>query len=365
VRKGIQRLRSTWIGPTAIGLLFFGGIAVRAGFGDHFQYFKVIQVGQPFLKPSVLLPGQPRLPNAGYDGQFYFALAEDPFLTRPDTASSLDGTFRYRRLLYPLLAWALSLGQRALVPYSLVLVNVLAACALVAVAARAAQRAGVTPWAALVVAGFPGVWIPVLLDLTEPLHLALLAAGMVAGSAGLTLLSALAKETAAVALFSEALRAAVARDWVRGARHGAALAGYLAWAALVQVIVRGAHSNAVAFHFLDPPGAPLFVLAHDLASRPVNFFLAAPAAAFCLLAIVRLARARDGAGWAGAAYAVLVLASGTDIWVDFTGYYRIMAGVVVLVFLSWCATRDALGRYMLLLGGVTWILVTAFALLLR
>ena len=63
-------------------------------------------------------------PNVGgYDGQYYYYIALDPakaryYMDRP--------TYRYTRILYPITARLLALGQPELVPYSLILINWLA-----------------------------------------------------------------------------------------------------------------------------------------------------------------------------------------------------------------------------------------------
>ncbi len=75
--------------------------------------------------------------KGGYDGLFYYRYALNPF--NKDVAyatESVEGKGRYGvivdapkyrrgRLTYPLAAWALALGQKPLVPYTLILVNLL------------------------------------------------------------------------------------------------------------------------------------------------------------------------------------------------------------------------------------------------
>jgi len=288
----------------------------------------------------VLLPGQQPRAGDGYDGQFYFYLAQDPFLTRPATAASLDNTFRVRRVLYPLLAWALSLGQRAALPWVLLLINVAAAAATIALAAWAAARRGRSAWWALALAAYAGVWIPVLLDLTEPLQLALLAAGMLAGSAPLLFLAALAKETAGVALVTEAVRR-------RSLLHAVLAVLYVAWAVFVFLFVKGTVYNDLGAHFLQPPGAPFRLL---VTQGLVHALVLAPAILVCLVAVGRLLVARDGAAWAGAAYALLALGAGNDTWLDPAAFYRVTAGALLLTYLSWCVRGDRWGLSALLVG---------------
>ena len=61
--------------------------------------------------------------TSGYDGQFTYFIARDGAGAEP----FMDGaSLRYQRILYPLLARGLSFGQANLVPYLLVMINVVA-----------------------------------------------------------------------------------------------------------------------------------------------------------------------------------------------------------------------------------------------
>ena len=51
-------------------------------------------------------PQIPVLADAGYDSQFYWAIAQDPFMRDSRVLKSLDATaYRYQRILFPLIAW--------------------------------------------------------------------------------------------------------------------------------------------------------------------------------------------------------------------------------------------------------------------
>jgi len=354
-----------WPGVGLVAAVFFIGLALRLGAGDGFHYLKGIRVGAEYAQPQELLPGQVAGPGRGYDGQMYFYIAQDPFLTRPATARSLDSSFRYRRILYPLLAWALSLGRRALVPFTLVAINVIACTALITLLAREAERRGRSPWSALCVAVFSGVWIPLLLDLTEPLQLALLALGAIGGSATVLLLSALAKETSAVALVAAAARAAWDRSWAMAARHAALLAAFLVWSAAVQIFVTGPGFRIAAPQILAPPGAPFVALAQDAAHSPASLLIAAPAVAICVIALLRTIRNRDAVALAAGLYALVALAANLETWLDPTGFLRIMAGAVVLCFISWARSGDRAGLAVNILAAGSGLLALPPLLLAR
>ena len=356
-----------WLPPAAIATVMFIGFALAAGHTDHFRFCDLIRVGH-FVRPSVLEPCPAHPGVIGYDGQFYFAIAHDPFLRNPDTVASLDDTLRYRRILYPVSAWLLSAGHPALLPYTLILVNVIAAGALIAVLSAVALRSQLNPYWALLVALFGGVWMPITRDLTEPLQLVFLAAGMAAGSAGLVLLASLAKETAAVALVTELLRTLRARLWRQAGAFTAATIAVLGWVIFVRFFVSGARESSIFAQFLHPPGAPLFVLAGTVPGEPARFLLVAGGLAICVLVVARLKFVRNPAALAAAAYAAVELGAGAANWHDTVDLYRQMAGAVVLVFISWAQSKDRLGVIALWLGaamGVVSMLLLALGRLPR
>ena len=105
-------------------------------------------------------------PGNGYDGQFCYYIALDPVNARYyiDTPA-----YRYERILYPLVARALALGQPSLVPYTLILVNLLAISGCVLLLAFWLRRRKISPWLAVVYGLYSGVFVGFERDLTEPL----------------------------------------------------------------------------------------------------------------------------------------------------------------------------------------------------
>ena len=87
------------------------------------------QAGDYFVDATETPANLVVLPDSfGYDGQYYYRLALNPF-TREKTEFGIEiGSPRYRhqRLLYPLLAWLFSFGHPQLAIHSLILVNFIA-----------------------------------------------------------------------------------------------------------------------------------------------------------------------------------------------------------------------------------------------
>jgi hypothetical protein len=145
-------------------------------------------------------------PNGiGYDGQYFYYMALDPrnahfYMDFP--------SYRYTRILYPMAARLLALGQPALIPSTLLLLNWLAIGAGTFLVAAWLKRRSLSPWLALIYGCYPGLFLALQHDLSEPLAYALVALGvylydyggrrrlLTAGAAfGL---AALARETTAV-----------------------------------------------------------------------------------------------------------------------------------------------------------------------
>ena len=140
--------------------------------------------------------------STGYDGQFVYRLALDPF-TRQETAYGIrldNAPYRQQRVGLPLAAWTLA---KAGLPVSaaLLLVNALALIAAAWAGAVLARRLGRHALWGVLVALSPGVVIAANRDLTEPLQVGLLLAGLVAWTGRRTPLAT----AAAVAAFTAAV----------------------------------------------------------------------------------------------------------------------------------------------------------------
>lgn len=131
--------------------------------------YDYIVVGREFIEKSQVspiikvMPGQ-NYTQFGYDGQFCYFIALDPahakyYIDAPN--------YRYERILYPMLARILGFGQPDLIPYTLLLVNIVGIVLTTWVIAKWLKNKGLSPWISLVYAFYPGVLITLQRDLTE------------------------------------------------------------------------------------------------------------------------------------------------------------------------------------------------------
>jgi hypothetical protein len=102
----------------------------------------------------------------GYDGQFAYQIALDPVGAVP----YLDiPAYRYQRILYPLAARALSLASTSLLPWMMILINMISITLGTLATEKILQDHGKSRWFALVYGLFAGQMLSLRLDLTEPL----------------------------------------------------------------------------------------------------------------------------------------------------------------------------------------------------
>lgn len=218
-----RRLLRPWLIVLLLGVAYVGLTLARYG-GDSLA-FATVGTRYGAAEPE----GTP-----GYDGQFAYFIASDPLggWQRCDAPA-----YRYQRILYPLLAWALALGQPAAVGWTLVLVNLAALAGGTRVMERLLESRGASPWYALVYGLYGGLMAGLRLDLTEPLAVGLAQGALWAGERRRSLLAALlfslavlAKETALIAVVGLALHLLVERRWREALQLGMiAVLPFAAW----------------------------------------------------------------------------------------------------------------------------------------
>lgn len=106
----------------------------------------------------------------GYDAQFYYLIAADPI----GAFDEMDLTsLRYQRIIFPLLARALSLGNRQVIPWAMLLINLGAVWLGIYCLSGLIKRRGGNQWTALIWIVSIGYLLALRLDLLEPLSMAL------------------------------------------------------------------------------------------------------------------------------------------------------------------------------------------------
>ena len=169
----MKQSNKTWA-PALITFLVLGVVVALVIIGEGGDPLALARLGTRY---SESYPDG----TAGYDGQFLYYIARD---FNPDTAVvHLDvPAYRYQRILMPLLAHLLSLGNLEILPWMLAAIGIVAHSLATWGLAAMLKHWGVNPWYALVYGLWVGFVLAVRLDLPEPLAYGLIIAALLAGS---------------------------------------------------------------------------------------------------------------------------------------------------------------------------------------
>jgi membrane-associated phospholipid phosphatase len=168
--------------PGVVAFLGWLGFAVarwQIWAKGHLSLF--IMAGHVYTHRSQLPRGVLLVPSAGYDGQFYYRLALDPFNWHATAFGiTMDQSYRYTRIGYPVLAWLFSAGQHRVVPVVLVAINLLALAAMAVLGGMFARESGRHALWGLAFAAYFGLVISVGRDTAEPVAEACMLGGLLA-----------------------------------------------------------------------------------------------------------------------------------------------------------------------------------------
>lgn len=282
----------------------------------------------------------------GYDGQFAYFIARDGAEAIP----YLDGaTLRYQRILYPLTARVLSFGQADLVPWALLLINIIAFSVSAGTLAYLLTEYDVSAYYALIYTFWIGNLFAIRLDLNEPLCFTLALFAIVAyqkeqyrWTIFLLILSTLTKELGLVIAGGLAFHAFFQRR-IRWSLliFGAPLGAFLLWWGVMKAWLGTLPTiyPAAKLHLIPFEGMFSILTAHpDLsdAERGIQFGLTVlivglPALVLLLLGLWRIWKSRE----ITMTNALILACSGFVItmpdvsWQDQVAVYRVAVPLVV------------------------------------
>jgi hypothetical protein len=284
-------------------------------------------------------------PGVGYDGQWFFYLAHDPLLRAPDPASFLDlPAYRYARILYPALAWAVALGQPSALPWSLLAVNLFAVVGGSAACLDLLRQLRGSRWLVLAYAFSPPILIGVTAMLAEPTSFALVAAGLALAlrgrhrPAGVVLaLAMLAREPSLLVPLGLGLYALAWLDWRRGAAYLMPLAAPIAWHGWIWLKLGAFPSAQSPANFGLPFGGAYYrfglligwhppLLGEPVPSNNVTAEAAviAVSVAITIIGLTKVLQRRDAFAWLLWLQAGLALGTGPLVWADLYSYGRVL-----------------------------------------
>lgn len=329
------------------------------------DYF--VQAGK--APPSLFIEPQ----STGYDGQFYYRLALDPFTTKKtDFGIRLDNPpYRQQRILYPILVWAAIGGRPDLVSWGMLAVNLAALCVLGLLAGLLVQNFGQHALYALALPFYPGFLWSFARDLAEIVAVTLLLAGWLLlrrsryGACTLAFaFSLLAKETGLLFLIAIVAEQFLARargraiNWNRVTVFLIPTAAWVTWQALLTQLWGTAPVLAGGVNFAVPFVAfgqlAVKTLAHLSPDRRIAIAMVLTVGqAVASLWVWRSSRLDRSAKWAWAMYFGLAAVLSSAVWVEDIAFLRVLAefymlGAMLLIASSTRLKIPVLGAWMLL-----------------
>lgn len=163
----------------AILLLLVFSFLLWGKFGGNITgFFRIgsILPLSPYLDPDLtsIFSGE-----LGYDGQQFLTIALDPGLQDPESIAALDHpTYRYRRIFYPLLGYILGLGNPNLIPYMMVVINLVSFLLLMGAISAYFYSDLPRRWQSLLVLCIPGLWMSFSLSTADILSSLFLVAAL-------------------------------------------------------------------------------------------------------------------------------------------------------------------------------------------
>jgi hypothetical protein len=174
--------------PIPVGLIGFVGWLIyvvlrwQVWASGHISKFIMSGSNGKYSHPGEMFPKISHVSSTGYDGQFYYRFAFDPFnWARTAYGISVDYNYRYTRIGYSVVAWIISLGGHGrLLPTVLVVINLVCVGVIGYLGAKFAREGNRHAlWGLLFVAYF-GLTISVGRDTAEPLADACMLGGLLA-----------------------------------------------------------------------------------------------------------------------------------------------------------------------------------------
>lgn len=360
----------------ALSLFTVGQLALRDGDPSAF-----IVAGDRYSDPAAVPANVSVLRDSeGYDGQFYYRLALDPFTSKEtEYGITLDyPAYRHQRILYPLIVHAVTLTDARFVPVAMIATNFAFFCLLAWLSGMLAQSLGRHALWGLLIVAQPGLLISYSRDLVEIVEAAFLIGSVLLvrrGRAGwatvLLIFAVTTRETSLIV----AAAAAGAWSWdrVRGRR-----ACPYGWSYFAMPII--AFCSLQYALYLDWGGFPVGAGSRVLGDVPFAGFLGSlsgPAAlvpsgkfaqcvalGFVVVASLSIVRHWWSSGATGherlacVLYGVLLASVGDSVWIEDIAYLRVFTQFYLFGAVVVLAGRPSIaGASLTVAAATTWTFV--------
>ena len=374
------------IAAALLVMLLYGGFVSLYLYKANWDPSRLIVAGDYFVEMAEAPESLRILKNSyGYDGQFVYRFALDPFTDEQTKFGiTIDSpAYRHQRVMLPLLAWVLSGGNTGLVTWAILLVNIVCVGFVAFAGGTLARSVQLHSLTGVVIALYPGMLLSMARSLTEITAIGFVCLSLVLYqrkswmAAGIMLsIAVLARETSII--FAAAIGLAWLAAWRRPQEFRIAWVVYALPLATFILWQYWLYSNWGASPlFMQRSGrlvAPFtafwqfwqesFEFRH---SYQVVFFL--ECLYLALLGLMTLLALRSPAPvalrLAWLVFAVIAFSLGHGVWVEDWSYLRVMTDYGVFALLILLYARSWLRYPAYVVTVLTWGLVCAHVVLYR
>jgi hypothetical protein len=236
----LLRRRPRLLGPVVVTTAFYAGLLLTYVLIYRGEVSSLVCAAQERIGQGPLEAVRVGFPAHGFDGQFYYIVAQDPWRRHGEFIDC--PVVRHARILYPALAWLVSGGDPERLLWALPGINLAAFAGLGLLGAVTASHFGRSPWWGVLLTFALNVGVAGLRDLTDPVS-TLAACGLVVGwllgwrswhLALWAVAAVLSREQNVILPAILLLDALLLRRWGSGAAFAAAVLTWLAWICLLR-----------------------------------------------------------------------------------------------------------------------------------
>ena len=314
--------------------------------------------------------------DIGFDGQFYYRFAREPFSYTDDAAGiRVDSpAYRQQRILYPLLARLLAAGSTPDIPTAMLLINIIGLCVIGSIGAKLCDAIDRPVYLGLIFPLYAGFVVTLTRDLTEIVEIAFVLLGVYfarksqvwAATIALSL-SVLSKETSILvpmAFLAESLRMHIDSRrnnlWIAGL---VPLGIHLTYSLWLKMMWASSWRTEWSANMGWPlGGVGEFVIAQmPLVThfQQVNLALVGGLAIVNILILIAVLTRKTMNVFVllWGAYLLLSLSLTTNIWVEHLAYMRATTGCVIFGYLTLLESRSRLIYPVALIGILMWAMM--------
>ncbi|MBI5561786.1 MAG: hypothetical protein HY894_02875 [Deltaproteobacteria bacterium] len=290
--------------------------------------------------------------GGGYDGEAYYYVAMDPFLT----IGHYKDAYRQQRVVYPLVSRIIALNDVRLLPYGMYAANLIALGAGVYLFSLILRRFSMSPFWSLFYGLAPASIMTVQYDLPSPLCIALLIAAVyfylednLAAAAAFLTLAFLTREDSVMVFVPLVLwELHTRRSFKRVAILAASLVPFFLWHYYIYVKLGSLPISGSSEVISLVPFSGIYGYVKTLAGAGgmeagkagANLIVFAYFTALLLILAARLVRTRHLFYYTAFAYALLSVFTVPSQWNNFNGLLRMFYGIFPFLVLSYGVEKD-------------------------